>query len=145
MIDAGPRVRDHASSRSGCFKHAGRRGKSNFGHGLSVDVKHHARRTINSVVVGAAYVADPAYIAGQRPATPTFSTEHERKFRRQFGGRKEKLVYPLLSIWQPVADEGEITNEVSIRRYRIVGVGIKPVGNGQAVLRSQTAILLDYR
>src|SRR5437588_887498 len=133
MIDAGPCIRDHASSSSGRFKHPSRRRESDFSHGLPIDVEHHACRTINPVMVGAAYVADPAHIAGQGPATPTFSAEHERKFRRQFGGRKEKLVYPLLSIWQPVADEGEITNEVSIRRYRIVGVGIKPVVNGKAV------------
>src|SRR6266571_368970 len=72
LFDTGPTIGNHTSPGAGGLEDARRRRKTDPGHGVAIDVEHHARGTVDAIVIAGPNVTDPAYISGKPLAAPAF-------------------------------------------------------------------------
>src|SRR4029079_5763282 len=119
--------------------------KSYFGHGVAVDVEHHARRTVDHVVVRGADVSDPAHVWRHCLAAPTLATKQELELRSLLGCCKEELLDARFPVGHAVSDKCQVALALRIGGNWEVSVGIKSVVNRVAVFRTKLSIVIDDR
>src|SRR6185437_368580 len=98
LFDARPTVGNQASPGSGGFKDTRGWRKAHPGHGIAVDIQHHARRAVHAVVIARANVADPADVGRKPLSAPTFSAKSELIVRSKFGCAKEKFLHAAFTV-----------------------------------------------
>src|SRR4051812_3290182 len=70
-VDAGPRISNETRAGASGFKDTRGWGETDLGHGVAIDVEHHAGRRIHRIVIAGADMSDPTDVGGKLLAFPT--------------------------------------------------------------------------
>jgi hypothetical protein len=87
----------------------------------------------------------PADIFRKFAASPTFSAEDELELGSKFCGAQKELLDSALAVREAITHKSQVAPQLGIRCYRIVSVRVEAVVYRNAVLCSQSPVVINYR